>query len=250
MAAPLLGGSLDQSAHQHYLEDYFAGNNEAAAPDHEVVELAFTLPQQTDGKSTADFYEQAVANLKKKSPKLEKLRLRGGVAVNPKDSKSADELKSELEAVVDELKALDRVANAAGLRLRRLVFTALLGFEKEATSNVSEQLKKAYGEEVQQHGDDSWTVPFKIEHGRGLLKVQVRRDEEVTGRPQGRSRYFPVSAFKGRMGPGPMLGSATYDAEKNVTRIWSAKKGAVELPGNHMDSEELDEYLPRNFDNE
>lgn len=47
-----------------------------------------------------------------------------------------------------------------------------------------------------------------------------------------------------------MLGSASYDAEKNVTRIWTAKSGQVELEGNHMDSEELEEYFPRNFNDE
>lgn len=47
-----------------------------------------------------------------------------------------------------------------------------------------------------------------------------------------------------------MLGSASYDPKTNKTSIFSTKKGHVELEGNHMDSEELEEYFPRGFDNE
>ncbi|KAI6198125.1 hypothetical protein M3Y94_01307800 [Aphelenchoides besseyi] len=246
----LLAGAIDKSADQHYLEDYYKNDSNTETGDHEVIELAFTVPNDKDGKSTTDFYKQAVEGLKTKNSKLQKLRLRGGVLYRPKDPKSSDELKSEITHIIDELKTLDSVVNAADVRLRRLVCTAVLGFEKNSDVNITELLKAAYGDDIQQHGDNQWNAMFKVQHGRGLLKIVILKDEQIDSRPEGHSRYFPVSPFHGRMGPGPMLGSASYDPEKNLTRIWSAKNGSVEIEGNHMDSEELDEYLPRNFDNE
>lgn len=47
-----------------------------------------------------------------------------------------------------------------------------------------------------------------------------------------------------------MISSAHYDPEKNVTSIFAIGKGRIELEGNHMDSEELDEYTGRDFNNE
>ncbi|KAI6195410.1 hypothetical protein M3Y96_01228300 [Aphelenchoides besseyi] len=246
----LLAGAIDKSTDQHFLEDFYKNDSNTETGDHEVIELAFTVPNDTDGKSTTDFYKEAVEQLKKKNSKLQKLRLRGGVLYRPKDSKSSDELNGEITHIIDELKTLDSVVNASGVRLRRLICTAVLGFEKNSDVNITEMLKAAYGDEVQQHGDNQWNAMFKVEHGRGLLKIVILKDEQIDSRPEGRSRYFPVSPLHGRMGPGPMLGSASYDPEKNVTRIWSAKSGHIEIDGNHMDSEELDEYLPRNFDNE
>jgi hypothetical protein len=68
--------------------------------------------------------------------------------------------------------------------------------------NVTDILKQEFPEEeLKVHENVSWSVPFKIEHGRGVLKLDVRAAEkEFADKAEGRSRYFPVNALAGRMG--------------------------------------------------
>jgi hypothetical protein len=46
------------------------------------------------------------------------------------------------------------------------------------------------------HGQSSSiSVPFKIQHGRGVLKLDVNVNANVGDRSTSRSRYFPVDYF-------------------------------------------------------
>ncbi|KAI6183184.1 hypothetical protein M3Y97_00461400 [Aphelenchoides bicaudatus] len=253
MAMPNILGVSDHSAQQTFLEDFQldAQNVKIHDANAEQLELAFTVPNDTNGLSVLEFYSKAVDQLKEKYGKIKKMRLRGGYIFKPTDPKSGDELKQELDYLAQTLKAIDKAVNEKGIRLRRLILTAALNFDGTNGVNVSELLRKEFPEEeLREHGDTNWGVPFKIQHGRGVIKLDVQNDKHFAQKPQGRTRYFPVNSFASRMGPGPMTGSASYDPEKNVTRIWSHKSGQIELQGNHMDSEELDEYFPRNMNDE
>lgn len=66
--------------------------------------------------------------------------------------------------------------------------------------NVTDLLKQEFpGEELREHENISWSVPFKIQHGRGVIKLDVRANE-FADKAEGRTRYFPVNALAGRMG--------------------------------------------------
>jgi len=250
--APL--GIQDQAHAQTFLEDFYDDDYNATVvnANEEHREMACTVSNSTHGLSVEEFYKKTIANLKKKYPKLTKLRLRGGYIYKPANHSSSDALKAELEHLGQTIKAIDGAVNAQGIRLRRLVLTAVLVFEKTDSLNVTDLLTKELDMDgnVNEFDGKSWSVPFKIRHGRGVLKVNLSQEEKFAEKPEGRSRYYPTDALSHHMGPGPMLGSASYDPERNVTKIWSPAKGNVELQGNHMDSEELEEYFPRNFHGE
>jgi len=252
MAAPVIPGVEDEASKHTFLEDFAANSNVGVQDaDAETLEIAFTVPNTTNGQSTKDFYKKAVDGLKQRYEKLTKLRLRGGYTYKPRDPKSANELKGELDNLIQTLKTIDEVVNGQGVHLRRLILTAILGFDDANGVDVSGTLQAAFPEEpLHKLGNTSWSVPFKIEHGRGVLKLSISNENQFSDRAVGRSRYFPVNTLSRFMGPGPMIGGASYDPVKNVTKIWTAKTGNVELEGNHMDSEELEQYFPRNLNDE
>lgn len=81
---------LDHAAEQTFLEDFQldAQNAKVHNENAEQLELAFTIPNDTDGLSLSEFYSKAVDNLKQKYGKLSKLRLRGGYIFKPSDAVS------------------------------------------------------------------------------------------------------------------------------------------------------------------
>jgi len=245
-------GGKDEAANQTFVEDFFQSdiNVELGDTNAEHLEIAFTIPNTTDNLSATEFYSKVIKNLKQKYPKLEKLKLRGGYIFN--GEKSSDALKTELNHLIETLKAIDKVVNENGIRLRQLILTAILTFDNAQGLNISEILKTAFPEEeLLKNGETHWKAPFKLQHGRGLLKLSLSTEKQFTEKENGRSRYFPIpSAFFTHRGPGPMIGSASYDEKTNTTNIWTAKHGHVKLEGNRMGSEELEQYYPRNFDGE
>jgi hypothetical protein len=249
---PLSMGGKDEAANHTFVEDFFQTDNNIELGDvnSEHLELAFTIPNTTNDLSTADFYSKVFKNLKQKYAKLEKLKLRGGYIFN--GEKSSDALKTELNHLIETLKTIDKVVNENGICLRQLILSAVLTFENAEGLNISEILKTAFPEEELLDNEDThWKAPFKIQHGRGLLKLSLSTEKQFTEKSNGRTRYFPVpSGLFLHRGPGPMIGSASYDPKTNTTDIWSAKSGHVKLEGNHMNSEELESYYPRNFDGE
>jgi hypothetical protein len=84
----LLNSFLDHAADKTFLEDFQSNAQNVQVQDEnaEQLELAFTIPNDTNGLSVSDFYSQAVDNLKQKYVKLAKLRLRGGYVLKPADA--------------------------------------------------------------------------------------------------------------------------------------------------------------------
>jgi len=248
---PILS-TKDIAENQTFIEDFFQDNINVELGDvnAEHLELSFTIPNTTNDLSTTEFYTKVIKNLKQKYGKLVKLKLRGGYIFN--GEKSSGALKTELNHLIETLKTIDKVVNDNGIRLRQLILTAVLAFDNADGLNVTEILKSAFPEEALLESTEThWKVPFKIQHGRGLLKLSLSSEKQFTEKSNGRTRYFPiVSDFLHHRGPGPMIGSASYDQKTNTTNIWSAKSGHVKLEGNRMSSEELEEYYPRNFDGE
>lgn len=242
----------DEAENQTFIEDFFQDNINVELGDvnAEHLELSFTIPNTTNGVSTTEFYTKVIKNLKQRYGKLQKLKLRGGYIFN--GEKSSEALKAELSHLIETLKTIDKVVNDNGIRLRKLILTAVLAFDNSDGLNVTHILKTAFPEEaLLESTEDHWKAPFKIQHGRGLLKLSLSKDKQITEKANGRTRYFPVTVdFLRHRGPGPMIGSASYDQKTNTTNIWSAKSGHVKLEGNRMGSEELEEYYPRNFDGE
>lgn len=122
---------LDQCAQQTFLEDFHSNsaNLEVHDANAEHLEIAFTILNDTHGLSTQEFYEKTIEQLKQKYARLTKLRLRGGYVFKTNNPKSSDALKEEIDHLSSTLKSIDKAVNEQGIRLRRLVLTAVLGFE-------------------------------------------------------------------------------------------------------------------------
>jgi hypothetical protein len=78
-------------------------------------------------------------------------------------------------------------------------------------------------------GAECWcffiSYTFQAFHCTSANTIQKMRKKYmifwISKKPNNLPNYF--------LGPGPMTGSASYDPERNVTKIWSHKTGQIEL---------------------
>ncbi|KAI6240369.1 hypothetical protein M3Y99_00469000 [Aphelenchoides fujianensis] len=166
------------------------------SPSDKLKQLVLSLgfPDLKD-KKPEEFYKTAVEKLKKKAPKLKRVRLDGGFAYNPEKPQAEDIkneinfLKTNVEAILDAFKAAD--VNVTSLRLK--VFW--LSTKKDAEdSGYPKLIKEAFGYEPNERDIDSGRVLMAFKRGDTDADVELNfYDKAPKDLPKGRTSYYSAA---------------------------------------------------------
>jgi hypothetical protein len=180
---------------QAQIEQFISTKNLTTVKNKDEMTLQTLLYTPSETEKPQEFYEAAVENLKKFSPKLRLLHLFGGHTFYPENS-TVKSVQEEIAYTKDHLKALIKALNKNKITVTSNILTVMLVVDEkcQTESNFEEIISKQFGKDsiVDDSNQDGLELLFKIDGiDLHLYFVFINNLEAVkkTKLPYGRTAY-------------------------------------------------------------